>query len=215
MSNEYGLGNFSRNTTTKQKMILIFGVIIVLLVAVLIVLWVDNTLKQGETQEGSSASSSREEVIDEDGNEVIVERRVDENGNETVSNIYPQGDGEYLLTEEQTDQYGNEVRVEKKVKSDNADAIETGIEVSTEYNKDYVYTLEEYLPRTKYDYLEDGSGVKMHFDISENTAGTNSIVITVDGCEEEKNRNDAEAYLNSLPVDLSGYEKVYRIRKCK
>ncbi len=95
MSSEYGLGNFSRNTTTKQRMMLIFGVIIVLLVAVLIVLWVDNTLKQGETQEGSSVGSSREEVVDEDGNEVIVERRVDENGNETVSNIYPQGDGEY------------------------------------------------------------------------------------------------------------------------
>ena len=215
MSSEYGLGNFSRNTTTKQRMMLIFGVIIVLLVAVLIVLWVDNTLKQGETQEGSSAGSSREEVVDEDGNEVIVEKRVDENGNETVSNIYPQGDGEYLLTEEQTDQYGNEVRVEKKVKSDNADAVETGIKVSTEYNEDYIYTLEDYLPWTKYDYLEDGSGVKMYFDISENTAGVNSIVITVDGCEEEKNRNDAEAYLNSLPVDLSRYEKVYRIRKCE
>ena len=86
--------------------------------------------------------------------------------------------------------------------------------VSTEYNENHEYTLDEYLPWTYYEYLEDGSGVDVKYDITENTAIPKGIVVTLGGCEEEANRESADAYLNSLPIELDEYEITYLVKGC-
>ena len=86
--------------------------------------------------------------------------------------------------------------------------------VSTEYNENHEYTLDEYLPWTYYEYLEDGSGVDVKYDITENTAIPKGIVVTLGGCEEEANRASADAYLNSLPIELDEYEITYLVKGC-
>ena len=87
--------------------------------------------------------------------------------------------------------------------------------VSTEYNEEHEYTLDEYLPWTNYDYLEDGSGVEVKYDIEENTAIPKGIVVTVSGCDEETNKANANNYLGTIPVDLDEYKISYIVEECE
>ena len=98
--------------------------------------------------------------------------------------------------------------------NNNVEVTQDEIPVSTEYNKDHEYTLNDYLPWTNYDYLEDGSGVDVKYDITENTAIPKGIVVTVNGCDEETNKANANAYLGTIPVDLSEYEISYVVKEC-
>ena len=98
--------------------------------------------------------------------------------------------------------------------NNNVEVIQDEIPVSTEYNKDHEYTLNDYLPWTNYDYLEDGSGVDVKYDITENTAIPKGIVVTVSGCDEETNKANAKAYLSTIPVDLNEYEISYIVKEC-
>ena len=98
--------------------------------------------------------------------------------------------------------------------NNNVEVTQDEIPVSTEYNKDHEYTLNDYLPWTNYDYLEDGSGVDVKYDIAENTAIPKGIVVTVSGCDEETNKANANAYLGTIPVDLSEYEISYIVKEC-
>ena len=98
--------------------------------------------------------------------------------------------------------------------SNDVEATQDEMPVSTEYNKDHEYTLNDYLPWTNYDYLEDGSGVDVKYDITENTAIPKGIVVTVSGCDEETNKANANAYLSTIPVDLSEYEISYVVKEC-
>ena len=74
--------------------------------------------------------------------------------------------------------------------NNNVEVTQDEIPVSTEYNKDHEYTLNDYLPWTNYDYLEDGSGVDVKYDITENTA------------------------ISTIPVDLDEYEISYIVKEC-
>ena len=87
--------------------------------------------------------------------------------------------------------------------------------VSTEYNEEHKYTLDEYLPWTNYDYLEDGSGVEVKYNIEENTAIPKGIVVTVSGCDEEANKTNADNYLATLPIELDEYEISYIVEGCE
>ena len=87
--------------------------------------------------------------------------------------------------------------------------------VSTEYNEEHEYTLDEYLPWTNYDYLEDESGVEVKYNIEENTAIPKGIVVTVSGCDEETNKANANNYLATLPIELSEYEISYIVEECE
>ena len=98
--------------------------------------------------------------------------------------------------------------------NNNVEVTQDEIPVSTEYNEEHEYTLNDYLPWTNYDYLEDGSGVDVKYDIAENTAIPKGIVITVSGCDEETNKANANAYLSTIPVDLSEYEISYVVKEC-
>lgn len=98
--------------------------------------------------------------------------------------------------------------------NNNIEVTQDEIPVSTEFNKDHEYTLNDYLPWTNYDYLEDGSGVDVKYDITENTAIPKGIVVTVNGCDEETNKANANAYLGTIPVDLSEYEISYVVKEC-
>ena len=98
--------------------------------------------------------------------------------------------------------------------NNNIEVTQDEIPVSTEFNKEHEYTLNGYLPWTNYDYLEDGSGVDVKYDITENTAILKGIVITVSGCDEETNKANANAYLSTILVDLSEYEISYVVKEC-
>ena len=98
--------------------------------------------------------------------------------------------------------------------NNNVEVTQDEIPVSTEYNEEHKYTLDGYLPWTNYDYLEDGSGVDVKYDIAENTAIPKGIVVTVSGCDEETNKANANAYLGTIPVDLSEYEISYVVKEC-
>ena len=98
--------------------------------------------------------------------------------------------------------------------SNDVEATQDEIPVSTEYNEEHKYTLDGFLPWTNYDYLEDGSGVDVKYDITENTAIPKGIVVTVNGCDEETNKANANAYLGTIPVDLSEYEISYVVKEC-
>ena len=98
--------------------------------------------------------------------------------------------------------------------NNNVEVTQDEIPVSTEYNEEHKYTLDDYLPWTNYDYLEDGSGVDVKYDITENTAIPKGIVVTVNGCDEETNKANANAYLGTIPVDLSEYEISYVVKEC-
>ena len=98
--------------------------------------------------------------------------------------------------------------------NNNVEVTQDEIPVSTEYNEEHKYTLDDYLPWTNYDYLEDGSGVDVKYDITENTAIPKGIVVTVSGCDEETNKANANAYLGTIPVDLSEYEISYIVKEC-
>ena len=98
--------------------------------------------------------------------------------------------------------------------NNNIEVTQDEIPVSTEFNKEHEYTLNGYLPWTNYDYLEDGSGVDVKYDIAENTAIPKGIVVTVSGCDEETNKANANAYLSTIPVDLSEYEISYVVKEC-
>ena len=98
--------------------------------------------------------------------------------------------------------------------SNDVEATQDEMPVSTEYNEEHKYTLDDYLPWTNYDYLEDGSGVDVKYDIAENTAIPKGIVVTVSGCDEETNKANANAYLSTIPVDLSEYEISYIVKEC-
>ena len=98
--------------------------------------------------------------------------------------------------------------------NNNVEVTQDEIPVSTEYNKDHEYTLNDYLPWTNYDYLEDGSGVDVKYDITENTAIPKGIVVTVNGCDEETNKANANTYLSTIPVDLNEYEISYIVKEC-
>ena len=98
--------------------------------------------------------------------------------------------------------------------NNNVEVTQDEIPVSTEYNEEHKYTLDGYLPWTNYDYLEDGSGVDVKYDIAENTAIPKGIVVTVSGCDEETNKANANAYLGTIPVDLSEYEISYVLKEC-
>ena len=98
--------------------------------------------------------------------------------------------------------------------NNNVEVTQDEIPVSTEYNEEHKYTLDDYLPWTNYDYLEDGSGVDVKYDIAENTAIPKGIVVTVSGCDEETNKANANAYLGTIPVDLSEYEISYVVKEC-
>lgn len=98
--------------------------------------------------------------------------------------------------------------------NNNVEVTQDEIPVSTEYNEEHKYTLDDYLPWTNYDYLEDGSGVDVKYDIAENTAIPKGIVVTVSGCDEETNKANANAYLGTIPVDLSEYEISYIVKEC-
>lgn len=98
--------------------------------------------------------------------------------------------------------------------NNNVEVTQDEIPVSTEYNEEHKYTLDGYLPWTNYDYLEDGSGVDVKYDIAENTAIPKGIVVTVSGCDEETNKANANAYLSTIPVDLNEYEISYIVKEC-
>ena len=98
--------------------------------------------------------------------------------------------------------------------SSDVEVTQDEIPVSTEYNEEHRYTLNDYLPWTNYDYLEDGSGVDVKYDIAENTAISKGIVVTVSGCDEETNKANAKAYLSTIPVDLNEYEISYVVKEC-
>ena len=98
--------------------------------------------------------------------------------------------------------------------NNNVEVTQDEIPVSTEYNEEHKYTLDDYLPWTNYDYLEDGSGVDVKYDITENTAIPKGIVVTVNGCDEETNKANANTYLSTIPVDLNEYEISYIVKEC-
>lgn len=99
--------------------------------------------------------------------------------------------------------------------NNNVEVTQDEIPVSTEYNEEHEYTLNDYLPWTNYDYLEDGSGVDVKYDIAENTAIPKGIVVTVSGCDEELNKTNANNYLATLPIELSEYEVSYIVEECE
>ena len=85
--------------------------------------------------------------------------------------------------------------------------------VSTEYNEDHEYTLNDYLPMSDVSYVKDAEGdynTVIHWSISENTAIEKGIVVTVDSCNVEENIAAAKEYLESTTMDLSKYSIVYQ-----
>ena len=103
----------------------------------------------------------------------------------------------------------------KQNEGGNVEMVQNGATISTDYNENHEYTLNEYLPWTNYDYLEDGSGVEVKYNIEENTAIPKGIVVTVSGCDEEVNKTNANAYLSTIPVDLDDYEISYIVEECE
>ncbi|MBQ2623447.1 hypothetical protein IJG12_03995 [Candidatus Saccharibacteria bacterium] len=101
--------------------------------------------------------------------------------------------------------------------SDSSDSTSTtdgqNLSVSTEYNEEHEYTLSDYLPYSEYDYKRNIDGdyfVVEYWAVEENTAAEKGIVVSVDSCESEKNTAAAKQYLDSIPMDLSSYDIVYR-----
>ena len=87
------------------------------------------------------------------------------------------------------------------------------VPISTDYNEDHVYTLNNYLPKGDYNFLmgeESMQGFIEYYIIKENTAIDKGIIVSVDSCNVEENKIAANAYLKQLPVDLSDYVIVYR-----
>ena len=87
-----------------------------------------------------------------------------------------------------------------------------GVTVSTEYNEEHSYTLDEYLPASEYEYVDvdGGYGVVEYWMIEENTAIEKGIVVSVDSCDVEKYTAAANEYLKSLQIDLSEYDITYQ-----
>lgn len=88
------------------------------------------------------------------------------------------------------------------------------VPVSTDYNEDYTYPLIDYLPASRFSYLEYGdgeSGTRTYWWIMENTATNKGLVISADSCDVEGNTKAALEYLKNLPVNLGGYTVVYQV----
>ncbi len=92
---------------------------------------------------------------------------------------------------------------------------EDEVPVNTEYSAEHEYTLSEFLPRAYYEVLDDGTGVDMKYDIVENSAIPKGIVVTLGGCDEEKNRLSANEYLGTLPIEPGEYEITYIVKGCE
>ena len=101
-------------------------------------------------------------------------------------------------------------------KGNNDEDNSVNVPVSVDYNENHEYTLIEYIPKSKYDYITYGDnqhGLRAYWVINENTAIKKGIGVSVDSCDVEGNKVAANNYLKSLPVDLSDYFIVYRVHE--
>ena len=93
------------------------------------------------------------------------------------------------------------------------DGSSINVPVSTEYDENFGYPLDDYLPKASFTYKYYGdneSGTRTYWVINENTAVDRGVVISVDSCDVEGNTKAALEYLKSLPVNLGGYSVVYQ-----
>ena len=126
--------------------------------------------------------------------------------------------GDSTSQESSLEPQSSSATIEKGTKWENTDAgsettEEADIPTSTEYNENHTYTLEEYLPASRYEYKNKGDdtyGIRDYWWIMENTAVEKGIVVSVDSCDEEGNTAAAKEYLKSIPIDLSSYYVVYQ-----
>lgn len=87
------------------------------------------------------------------------------------------------------------------------------VPVSTDYNERHEYTLSDYLPASKHEYVDygdDESGIVDYWWVTENTVVEKGIVVSADDCDEKENTAAANEFLSNLPVDLSEYTIVYQ-----
>ncbi len=215
MKQGYSLKNLFKNFSTRQIIgFSIGGILIIVLSGVLVMMLASGTKTGGGNEESDNNSVVRETFVNDVGQNVTTETRIDEDGNSHVTSYTETGSGKILITETQTDEYGETVMVEKTVDSSESDSLSGGLVLNVDYDEKHTYTLNDYLPLVRYEYLDDGSGTKEYYDIVENSAVEKGVVVTVNGCDEEMNKRDANKYLESLPIQLKEYEIIYRVRAC-
>lgn len=181
MEQGYSLSNIFKNTTRKQRVG--FGVILAVVVVLLIVLIV-LVMNNPQDNDIDNEEEQTDSVVD-----VTEDTYVDEQGNTVTQEITTYADGGTIITETKTDEYGNVTTVDPSL-------ITTYFpyQVMRKHaNEDLIDFGLEYTLRYSL-YLDEDAKV---------------INATIEYCDVEGDKALVQEYINSIPLDLSGYTVNY------
>lgn len=182
MEQGYSLSNIFKNTTRKQRVG--FGVIlavVVVLLIVLIVLVMNNPQDNDVDNEEEQQTNS---VVD-----VTEDTYVDEQGNTVTQEITTYADGGTIITETKTDEYGNVTTVDPSL-----------ITTYFPYQVMRKHTNEDLIDFG----LEYTLRYSLHLD-----EDAKVINATIEYCDVEGDKALVQEYINSIPLNLSGYTVNY------